>query len=80
MPGGHRAVIFDRFAGVKKEVVGEGTHFLVPWLQRPIIYDVRTRPRNINTTTGSKGVSVFLLKIILDGDVLEIERTAQTCK
>ena len=27
--GGHRAVIFDRFAGVKAHVVGEGTHFMV---------------------------------------------------
>jgi len=29
--GGHRAVIFDRFTGVKKDVVGEGTHFMIPW-------------------------------------------------
>lgn len=55
MPGGHRAVIFDRFEGVKKKVINEGTHFAIPWLQRPIIYDVRTKPRNISTTTGSKG-------------------------
>ena len=27
--GGHRAVIFDRFTGVKPDVVGEGTHFMV---------------------------------------------------
>ena len=27
--GGHRAVIFDRFTGVKPNVVGEGTHFMV---------------------------------------------------
>ena len=30
--GGHRAVIFDRFAGVKQEVVGEGTHLMIPWV------------------------------------------------
>lgn len=24
---------------------GEGTHFLVPWLQRAILYDVRIKPR-----------------------------------
>lgn len=52
--GGHRAVIFDRFSGVKPEVMGEGTHFLIPWVQRPIIFDVRSRPRNIPTITGSK--------------------------
>lgn len=52
--GGHRAVIFDRFAGVKREVVGEGTHFLIPWVQKPIIFDIRSRPRSVPTVTGSK--------------------------
>nr|AVP71914.1 prohibitin1 [Phascolosoma esculenta]AVR43200.1 prohibitin [Phascolosoma esculenta] len=52
--GGHRAVIFDRFQGVKQDVVGEGTHFLIPAVQRPIIYDIRSRPRNVPTLTGSK--------------------------
>lgn len=52
--GGHRAVIFDRFAGVKKQVIGEGTHFFIPWVQRPIIFDVRSRPRNVPVITGSK--------------------------
>merc|ERR1711963_619784 len=51
---GHRAVIFDRFVGVKKEVVGEGTHFMIPWVQRPIIYDIRSRPKNVPAITGSK--------------------------
>ncbi len=51
---GHRAVIFDRFAGVKDYIMGEGTHFLIPWVQRPIIYDCRSRPRNIPSVTGSK--------------------------
>lgn len=52
--GGHRAVIFDRFSGIKKQVVGEGTHFFIPWIQRPIIFDVRSRPRNVPCITGSK--------------------------
>ncbi|XP_076625746.1 prohibitin 1 [Colletes latitarsis] len=52
--GGHRAVIFDRFAGIKSHVVGEGTHFFVPWVQKPIIFDIRSRPRNVPVVTGSK--------------------------
>merc|ERR1711892_645979 len=52
--GGHRAVIFDRFAGIKQTVVGEGTHFMIPWVQRPILFDIRARPKNIPTITGSK--------------------------
>uniref|UniRef100_A0A1B0A526 Prohibitin n=1 Tax=Glossina pallidipes TaxID=7398 RepID=A0A1B0A526_GLOPL len=52
--GGHRAVIFDRFTGVKNDVTGEGTHFFIPWVQRPIIYDIRSQPRNVPVVTGSK--------------------------
>lgn len=61
--GGERAVIFDRLAGVKKTVVGEGMHFVIPWLQRPIIYDIRMRPRIITTTTGSKDMQTVSLTL-----------------
>ncbi|KAI9871178.1 MAG: Prohibitin-1, subunit of the prohibitin complex (Phb1p-Phb2p) [Pleopsidium flavum] len=61
--GGSRAVIFDRLAGVKDQVVNEGTHFLIPWLQKSIIYDVRTKPRNISTTTGSKDLQMVSLTL-----------------
>lgn len=61
--GGSRAVIFDRLSGVKKDVIGEGTHFLVPWLQKAVLYDVRTRPRNITTTTGSKDLQMVSLTL-----------------
>ena len=54
--GGQRAVIFDRISGIKQSVMGEGMHFIIPWLQRAIIFDVKTRPRTISTTTGSKGI------------------------
>lgn len=52
---GHRAVIFDRFRGVQDTVAGEGTHFVIPWVQKPIIFDCRSRPRNVPVITGSKG-------------------------
>ncbi|KIW62183.1 prohibitin-1 [Phialophora macrospora] len=61
--GGSRAVIFDRLSGVRDQVVNEGTHFLVPWLQKAIIYDVRTKPRNISTTTGSKDLQMVSLTL-----------------
>lgn len=54
------AVIFDRLKGMKKQGVGEGMHFLIPWLQRAIVFDIRTRPRNITSTTGSKGINNVL--------------------
>lgn len=61
--GGTRAVIFDRLQGVKQTVIGEGTHFLVPWLQKAIKFDVRVRPRNITTTTGSKDLQMVSLTL-----------------
>lgn len=54
VPGGKRAVIFDRLQGVQQKVIGEGTHFLVPWLQKAVLFDVRIKPKVITTTTGSK--------------------------
>jgi len=53
--GGHRAVVFNRLVGVKEEVYAEGMHLMVPWFDFPIIYDVRPKPRTINSLTGSKG-------------------------
>lgn len=72
--GGERAVIFDRFSGVKQSVVGEGMNFVIPWLQRPIIYDVRTRPRTITTTTGSKDLQTvaITLRVLHRPDVIKL--------
>lgn len=47
-------MIFDRFKGVKPQVYGEGTHVLIPGLQRAILLDIRTMPRTISTQTGTK--------------------------
>lgn len=72
--GGERAVIFDRFSGIKPNVVGEGINFIVPWLQRPIIFDVRTRPRTITTTTGSKDLQnvSITLRVLHRPDVMKL--------
>ncbi|KAJ3014649.1 Prohibitin-1, subunit of the prohibitin complex (Phb1p-Phb2p) [Thoreauomyces humboldtii] len=61
--GGQRAVIFDRMRGVMPVVVNEGTHFLVPWLQKAVHFDVRTKPRNISTTTGSRDMQMVSLTL-----------------
>lgn len=56
--GGERAVMFDRFQGVTEGIYGEGTHFRVPWLQSPYIFDIRTRPRSISSVTGTKDLQM----------------------
>lgn len=72
--GGERAVIFDRFSGVKQSVVGEGINFVVPWLQRPIIFDVKTRPKVVTTTTGSKDLQTvsITLRVLHRPDVIKL--------
>ncbi|KGN63578.1 prohibitin-3, mitochondrial [Cucumis sativus] len=61
--GGERAVLFDRFRGVIDETVGEGTHFLIPWLQKPFIFDIRTRPHTFSSVSGTKDLQMVNLSL-----------------
>ena len=61
--GGEKAVIFDRFRGVLNTSVGEGTHILVPWLQRPIIFDIRTHAHSVSSVTGTKDLQMVNLTL-----------------
>eukprot|EP00386_Alphamonas_edax_P004644 GDKI01014652.1.p1 GENE.GDKI01014652.1~~GDKI01014652.1.p1 ORF type:complete len:281 (-),score=86.37 GDKI01014652.1:149-991(-) len=63
--GGERAIMFNRFGGVAEGVVGEGTHIAIPWFQKPFIYDIRTRPKVISTTTGTKDLQTVNLSLRL---------------
>ncbi|KAI5818410.1 band 7 family-domain-containing protein [Pyronema omphalodes] len=56
--GGHRAIKYTRLGGVKKEIYGEGTHFVIPWFETPITYDVRAKPRNVASLTGTKDLQM----------------------
>jgi len=56
--GGHRAIKYTRLLGVKRDIYNEGTHFMIPWLETPIIYDVRAKPRNIASLTGTKDLQM----------------------
>lgn len=62
--GGERAVMFDQLrGGVLPIVCGEGTHFLIPLVQRPTIFDVRTKPREIPSVTGTKDLQMVNIKL-----------------
>ena len=62
---GHSGVVFDRFQGVKEKVYGEGLHFVVPFLQWPIIYDTRITPSLHRTETASKDLQTIRLFVRL---------------
>ncbi|KAI8832718.1 band 7 family-domain-containing protein [Chytridium lagenaria] len=56
--GGHRAIKFSRIGGVQNTVYNEGTHFMIPWFETPVTYDVRAKPRNIASLTGTKDLQM----------------------
>lgn len=61
----------------------EGTHFLIPWIERPIFFDVRTKPKNIVSLTGTKDLQMvnITIRILAKPDpthLAEIYRTLGT--
>ncbi|KAJ3291790.1 Prohibitin-2, subunit of the prohibitin complex (Phb1p-Phb2p) [Borealophlyctis nickersoniae] len=78
--GGHRAVKFSRIGGVKDQVYSEGTHFVIPWIETPIIYDVRAKPRNIASLTGTKDLQMvnITVRVLSRPKVEQLPRIFQT--
>mmetsp|Transcript_129001 Transcript_129001/g.252652 ORF Transcript_129001/g.252652 Transcript_129001/m.252652 type:complete len:281 (+) Transcript_129001:25-867(+) len=62
---GTRAVMFDKIRGIKEDQpsVGEGTHFKIPFIQIPVIMDVRSRPRSIHSVTGTKDLQMVNISL-----------------
>lgn len=58
MEGGHRAIKYTRVGGVGKEIYSEGTHLRIPWFETPVDYDVRAKPRNVASLTGTKDLQM----------------------
>lgn len=50
--------MFNRIGGLGDEVYREGLHFRIPWFQYPIVYDIRARPNQIRSPTGSKDLQM----------------------
>lgn len=53
-----RAIVFNRVVGIKDHVYPEGTHLMLPWFDRPVIFDVRARPNVITSTSGSRDLQM----------------------
>lgn len=56
--GGHRAIMYNRVGGISPRIYPEGTHIAIPWFQSPIMYDVRAKPRNVASLTGTKDLQM----------------------
>ncbi|KAF4663512.1 Prohibitin-2, subunit of the prohibitin complex (Phb1p-Phb2p) [Perkinsus olseni] len=60
---GHRAIKFSRIGGLKEDLYTEGTHVMVPWFERPITFDIRTKPRTLVSLTGSKDLQMVSISL-----------------
>lgn len=72
--GGQRAIVYSRLHGVQPRIYPEGTHFIMPWLQRPIVYDVRAKPRNVASLTGTKDLQMVNItcRVLFKPDVFQL--------
>jgi len=59
--GGERVVMMNMLSGIDDKVRGEGTHFKAPWLMKPVWYNIRLRPKLIQTTTGTKDLQMVTI-------------------
>lgn len=56
-------MVFNRFKGISDEFKQEGTHIRIPWVEWPITYDIRTKPRNISSLTGSRDLQMVNIAV-----------------
>lgn len=78
--GGERAVLFDRFRGIVNKTIGEGTHFRIPWLQKPYIFDIRTKPHTFSSISGTKDLQMvnLTLRILSRPDINQLPSIFKT--
>jgi prohibitin 1 len=69
--GGEQAVMINRFGtpfnakGISEKMYNEGTHFKMPWFQKEEVYTIRTRAKDIPTTTPTKDLQTVTIWIRL---------------
>lgn len=60
---GECAVIYNRFTGVKEKAFEEGLQLRILGLEEPKLFDVRLRPRVLNTMTGTKDLQMVNIRL-----------------
>ncbi len=61
---GHLGVLYTRYGGIDEhKKLSEGLNIIIPWFQRAIVYDARTRPQQINSHSGSKDLQMVQITL-----------------
>ncbi|CAE8639416.1 unnamed protein product [Polarella glacialis] len=57
------ALKYNRISGVGSTNYREGVHFVIPWLERAIHFDVRSRPHTLTSLTGSRDLQMVSISL-----------------
>lgn len=61
---GHLGIIYNRFGGLRNTAtLTEGMNLVIPWFQRAVVFDIRTRAELINTQSGSKDLQMVQISL-----------------
>lgn len=52
---GHYALKFNIFSGLQPKIYKEGWNFKIPFVERPIIFNVRSQEKSIAAETANRG-------------------------
>ena len=76
---GYEAVVFNRLVGTEMKARSEGIHLLVPVLQFPVLYDVRTQTYNMTSQTEERTTRVAdsLTALTADGQRVDLDITVR---
>lgn len=78
--GGQRAIIYSRLSGIQPQIYPEGTHLIMPWFQRPVVFDVRAKPRNVSLLTGTKDLQMVNItcRVLFKPDLYQLPTIFRT--
>lgn len=60
---GHMSIKYSKFFGVGNQTFREGVHFMLPYFERAIIFDVRARPHMVTSNTGTRDLQTVNLTL-----------------
>lgn len=61
---GKLGIVYNRIGGLNdKPTLTEGMNFVLPWFQRAVVYDIKTRSQVVNTSSGSKDLQMVQISL-----------------
>lgn len=79
VPAGQRVVIFNLGSGVLQKQLGEGFHFITPFVDRPSFYDIRRQTYSMSKTfwEGEVKGDDSMSALTADGQTVSVELTVR---